>query len=68
MTAVDVCKYLHWTYGTCCKNAVDFGFVIDKAIGISAPDGHKAVCLDPGVTPVYNDCLVYTTTPTINEK
>lgn len=59
MTSEDIFNYLHWTNSTSCQLAVDFGFWIYSGSGISAPDGHKAVCLDPDVGPVYNHCLVY---------
>lgn len=59
MSAEDIFDYLRWTNSTSCKLAVDFGFWIYSGDGVSAPDGHKAVCLDSPVSPVYGDCLVY---------
>ena len=52
-------KYFHWSNSSSCQFAVDFGFNIIDYGGIAAPDGHKAVCLDPAVAPIYGDCLVY---------
>jgi hypothetical protein len=59
MSAVEIFRYLHWTNSTSCQFAVDFGFMIYGAAGLFAPDGHKAVCLDKSIAPVYNNCLVY---------
>jgi hypothetical protein len=38
---------------------VDFGFWVAMGVGIAAPDGQKAVCLDRLIAPVYKNCLVY---------
>ena len=59
VTAEEIFEYLHWTNSTSCQFAVDFGFWVYNGYGLSAPDGHKAVCLDNTVAPVYNNCLVY---------
>jgi hypothetical protein len=59
MSAEEIFRYLHWTNSTSCQFAVDFGFTIYTAGGLFAPDGHKAVCLDNSIAPVYNNCLVY---------
>ncbi len=59
MSAEEIFHYLHWTNSTSCRFAVDFGFTIYSAGGLFAPDGHKAVCLDNSIAPVYNNCLVY---------
>ena len=59
MTAEDIFRYLHWTNSTSCLFAVDFGFWIWNGRGVAAPDGHKAVCLDKFIAPVYGQCLVY---------
>ena len=55
----DLYQYFHWSNSSACEFAVDFGFQIINWNGISAPDGHKAVCLDSSVAPVYGKCLVY---------
>jgi hypothetical protein len=59
MSAKDVFRYLHWTNGTSCLFAVDFGFYVWNGEGVAAPDGHKAICLDQPISPVYGNCLVY---------
>lgn len=59
MSAEEIFRYLHWTNGTSCLFAVDFGHWVWNGGGIAAPDGHKAVCLDQFVAPVFNNCLVY---------
>lgn len=59
MSAKEIYQYLHWTNSTSCLLAVDFGFGVVVDVGIAAPDGHKAVCLDKVIAPVYNNCLVY---------
>ena len=57
--AENIFRYLHWTNSTSCLFAVDFGFGIWNGRGVAAPDGHKAVCLDQFIAPVYGQCLVY---------
>ncbi|KAK4006825.1 hypothetical protein OUZ56_011983 [Daphnia magna] len=59
MSAKEIYQYLHWTNSTSCLLAVDFGYGVVTEVGIAAPDGHKAVCLDKLIAPVYNNCLVY---------
>ncbi|KAK4010375.1 hypothetical protein OUZ56_019521 [Daphnia magna] len=59
MSAEEIYRYLHWTNSTSCQLAVDFGFFIINYNGVAAPDGHKAVCLDQPISPVFNNCLVY---------
>jgi hypothetical protein len=59
MSAEEIFRYLHWTNSTSCQFAVDFGFNVWNGEGVAAPDGHKAVCLDKSIAPVYNKCLVY---------
>lgn len=55
----DLFGYFHWTNSLSCRLSIDFGFWVYSGEGVSAPDGHKAVCLDPGVAPSFNNCLVY---------
>jgi hypothetical protein len=59
MSAEEIFRYLHWTNGTSCLFAVDFGYWVWNGGGVAAPDGHKAVCLDQFISPVYDNCLVY---------
>lgn len=59
MSAEEIYGYLHWTNSASCLFAVDFGFWLWIGFGIATPDGHKAVCLDQTISPVYNNCLVY---------
>jgi hypothetical protein len=59
MSAEEIFRYLHWTNSTSCLFAVDFGFTIYGNGELFAPDGHKAVCLDHSIAPVYNKCLIY---------
>ncbi|KAI9559235.1 hypothetical protein GHT06_016024 [Daphnia sinensis] len=59
MSAKEIYQYLHWTNSTSCLLAVDFGFHVAKGVGIAAPDGHKAVCLDRLIAPIFSNCLVY---------
>jgi hypothetical protein len=59
MSAEEIFRYLHWTNSTSCLFAVDFGYWIWVGGGVAAPDGHKAVCLDQFISPVYDNCLVY---------
>lgn len=59
MTAQEIYQYIHWTNATSCQFAVDFGFWVYSDSRASAPDGHKAICLDRDVGPVYGKCLVY---------
>ena len=55
----ELYKCFHWSNSSACQFAVDFGFNIINYNGIAAPDGHKSVCLDASVAPIYGDCLVY---------
>ncbi|XP_046638631.1 probable methyltransferase-like protein 24 [Daphnia pulicaria] len=59
MSAKEIFRYLHWTNSTSCLFAVDFGYWVWNGGGVAAPDGHKAVCLDQFISPVYDNCLVY---------
>ncbi|KAI9553598.1 hypothetical protein GHT06_021519 [Daphnia sinensis] len=59
MTAEEIYRYLHWTNSTSCQTAIDFGLRILKNDGVIAPDGYTAVCLDQSISPVFNNCLVY---------
>ena len=59
MSAEEILSYLHWTNSTSCLFAVDFGYWVWNGGGVAAPDGHKAVCLDQSISPVYGNCLVY---------
>jgi hypothetical protein len=59
MSAEEIYSFLHWTNSTSCLFAVDFGYWLWIGGGMAAPDGHKAVCLDQLISPVYNNCLVY---------
>ena len=59
MSPKEIYRYFHWTNSTSCSLAVDFGFWVAMGVGIAAPDGQKAVCLDRLIAPVYKNCLVY---------
>ncbi len=59
MSAKEIFRYLHWTNSRSCLFAVDFGFYVVIGNPITAPDGHKAVCLDQYVSPEFDNCLVY---------
>jgi hypothetical protein len=59
MDPEEMYRYFHWTNSTSCFLAVDFGFCVATGVGIAAPDGHKAVCLDQLIAPIYKNCLVY---------
>lgn len=58
-TIAEMFEYFHWPNSSACKFAVDFGFNIIVTESVQAPDGHKAVCLDPFISPKYNECLAY---------
>lgn len=58
-TTEQIFSYFRWTNSTSCTFSADFGFGLVRLNQIGFPDGNKAVCLDPGVAPVYNNCLVY---------
>lgn len=55
----NVYKYLHWSNQTACQLSIDFGFKQVNYNKIVASDGHKAVCLDPPIAPVFDQCLIY---------
>lgn len=52
-------RYFHWSNSTSCKFSAEFGFSIDRSQGFSAPKGQKTVCMDPGVSPSFRNCLIY---------
>jgi hypothetical protein len=63
MSPEDVFQYLHWS-NCCaaCQLPVDFGFEVARSGnpgGVAHPDGHKLVCLDQYIAPVFNNCHVY---------
>jgi hypothetical protein len=62
MSPEDVFQYLHWANSAACQLPVDFGFAIARSGNpdfVAYPDGQKLVCLDQFISPVYNNCLVY---------
>ncbi|XP_032788630.2 methyltransferase-like protein 24 [Daphnia magna] len=59
MSVEEMYRYLRWTNSTSCHNAVDFGFNVGNFNGVTAIDGHRAVCLDKHISPAVDDCLVY---------
>ena len=60
MTGQEIYQYLRWTNSDSCQFSVDFGrYYVFLSSNLSEPDGPKAVCCDKNVTPVFNDCLVY---------
>ena len=59
MSARQIFDYLHRTNSHSCRFSVDFGFAVYDDGQIAAPDGHKAVCMDDGVAPVFGHCLIY---------
>lgn len=59
-TFEKIFNYFFWTNSSSCKLAVDFGFSLGPNDKMRmAPDGFKAVCMDPGIGPTYKSCLVY---------
>lgn len=42
-----------------CKTYYEFGGVLNRLPSLSFLDGQKSVCLDPGVAPVPDQCIVY---------
>ena len=59
MTGQEIYRYLRRTNSDACQFSVDFGFYVVVGSDHTAPDGHKAVCLDDNVAPVFENCLVY---------
>ena len=57
LTGKQLMKYLMWTNGTSCQLSHDFGGkMLQNPSGI---DGQMAVCIDPQVAPIPNECLIY---------
>ena len=57
----EMIKYFFVTNASACRMAIDFGYALEpsESMGGMGPDGFKSVCFDPGVRPVFNNCLVY---------
>ena len=55
----NVYKYFHWSNQTACQLSIDFGFKLVNYDQIVASDGHKSVCLDPLIAPIFGQCLIY---------
>ena len=58
MSNEQMLRYLHWSNSQSCSMTYDFGGVV-IALTPRGVDGQKTVCMDPGVVPESNDCLVY---------
>ena len=62
MTRNDLMKYIYWGNSSSCKISHDFGgnlYWFDTMDYIAPVEGQKAFCMDPGIIPKANNCLVY---------
>ena len=66
MTRQDMERYVYWTNSSSCKIVHDFGgSVVNNLVGertyrvLHYVDGQKSLCMDSGVAPLRNNCLVY---------
>lgn len=60
LSVQEIIQYFFVTNSSSCKLSVDFGFSLGKSETFGmAPDGFKSVCLDLGIRPTFNNCLVY---------
>jgi Methyltransferase domain len=59
MTAEQMFQYLHFTNSSACSLTYDFGGIVYGGGSMKGIDGQKTICMDPGVAPDPQDCLVY---------
>jgi len=59
MSPDDLFKYLHFTNHSACQVAYDFGGKVIDLFSLRGIDGQKTVCMDPGIVPVPNKCIIY---------
>ncbi len=58
--AVDqLMEYLKWPHQKACERVGYYGGVLINYDNLSFYDGQKAICLDKGVAPQVNNCIVY---------
>lgn len=59
LTWVEMLPYFSWRNASACKIFNEFGGVISHIPFLAFLDGQKSVCLDPGVSPMPDRCVVY---------
>ena len=59
MSDAEALRYLRWTNATSCSVSYDFGGRVLTYNKVTAIDGQKTVCMDAGVRPEPNRCVVY---------
>ena len=60
MTALQLMEYLKWPSQKACKRVGYYGGTLLRYDdGLAIMEGQKAICLDDGIAPIVNECLVY---------
>ena len=60
MTAFQLMEYLKWPSQKACKRVGYYGGTLLRYDdGLAIMEGQKAICLDDGIAPLVNECLVY---------
>ena len=59
LSGVQLLEYLKWPNQKTCERVGYFGGKILKNVYEAFMDGQKAVCLDNGTVPSFENCLVY---------
>lgn len=60
MTALQLMEYLKWPSQKACKRVGYYGGTLMRYDdGLAIMEGQKAICLDYGIAPQVNECLVY---------
>ena len=55
----EMLSLFSWKNTSACKTYYEFGGVMNHMLALNFLDGQKSVCLDPGVAPVPEQCVVY---------
>lgn len=58
-TVDQLMEYVQWPEQKACERVGYYGGVLIKSDNVSFFDGHKAICLDKGIGPQVNNCIVY---------
>lgn len=55
----EMMPYFSWKDVSACRTYYEFGGVLNRLPSLTFLDGQKSVCLDRGISPVPDQCVVY---------